>query len=131
MRAILAAVLILGGCATVAGGQRLTQAEWHAVDVNGVPVTGPAALTLRLGEGGQASGNSGCNGFSGAYQFLSEQRIAFGALASTRRACDPAIMEQESRYLSILQSAGGYSVYRDGSLSLIAADGRAIRFRQN
>lgn len=131
MRTMLAAILLLGGCVTTAGGDRLAQGEWHAVNVNGVLVAGPAALTLVLGEGGQASGNSGCNLFSGTYKMMSEQRIAFGPLASTRRACDPAIMEQERAYLSILQSAGGYSLYGNGDASLIAADGRAIRYRRN
>jgi hypothetical protein len=37
--------------------------------------------------------------------------------------------EQERRFLSILEQVQGYSVYGDGSVSLIAPDGRAIRFR--
>jgi heat shock protein HslJ len=44
-------------------------------------------------------------------------------------ACERAIMEQERRFLSILAAARSYSRYGNGSLSIIAPDGRAIRFR--
>jgi hypothetical protein len=37
-------------------------------------------------------------------------------------------MEQEQRFLSILGAANGYSRYSTGALSIIAEDGRAIRF---
>ena len=40
-------------------------------------------------------------------------------------------MDEERRYLSILESAHGYNFYGDGGLSLIADDGRAIRYRRN
>lgn len=128
MRAIIAVVLLLSGCATGVGGQRLTQAEWRAADVNGVPVVAPAP-TLRLDGDGGVSGSTGCNTYSGAYRLMSDQRIAFEGIGGTERACEPALMAQERNYLSILQNARGYSFYRDGGLSLIAPDGRALRFR--
>jgi hypothetical protein len=39
-------------------------------------------------------------------------------------------MDQERRFLSILENVQGYSFYSDGGMSLIAPDGRAIRFRR-
>jgi heat shock protein HslJ len=128
MRAIMVAALLLGGCGTMTGGQQLTEREWRAADLNGAPIAGSAAPTLRL-VAGRVSGSTGCNEFSGAYRMLSDQRIAIEGVERTARACEPAIMQQEKAYLSILENARGYSLYRDGSLSLIAADGRAIRYR--
>jgi heat shock protein HslJ len=130
MRSVLGltTALLLAACATtppnVGGG------EWRAADVNGLPVTGARALTLTLGPDGRASGNAGCNSFSGTYAFRSRDRIDLGPLAVTRMACEPPVMEQEARYLSILEAAETYSRYGDGSLSIIAPDGRAIRFRR-
>ncbi|MDP9414012.1 MAG: META domain-containing protein [Pseudomonadota bacterium] len=117
----------LAGCATVATGGRLG-GEWRAVDINGVPVSGGTPITLRLEDA--ASGNSGCNSYSGAFRLTSRQGIEFGPLAVTRIACGPELMDQERRYLSILRGVSGYSFYSDGSLSLISGDGRAVRLRR-
>lgn len=129
MRALLLAALILTGCAGVATGGRLG-GDWRAVDINGVPVAGGRAITLRLGADGTAAGSSGCNSYSGGYRLSSQQGIEFAALAVTEMACEQAIMEQEGRYLSILRGVTGYSFYSDGSVSLVAADGRAVRLRR-
>jgi heat shock protein HslJ len=127
---ILAAAVALGGCAA-AYDRQLGGAEWRAVDINGAPVLAEAAATLRL-DSGRASGNAGCNRFSGSYELARvQERLRFGPLATTRMACAPAIMEQEQRYLSILEFVRSYNFYGDGSLSLIAPDGRAIRYRRN
>lgn len=124
---MLLLALLLGACATVATGSRLG-GEWRAVDINGIPVSGTRPITLRLEDA--ASGNSGCNSYSGAFRLTSRQGIEFGPLAVTRMACGPELMDQESRYLSILRSVSGYSFYSDGSLSLISEDGRAVRLRR-
>ena len=129
MRILFLAALLLSGCASsVAMGGRLG-GEWQALDINGVPVSGSRPITLRL-EGVQASGNSGCNSYSGPIRLRSREGIEFGPLAVTEMACAPEAMEQESRYLSILRSVQGYSYYSDRGISLIAADGRAVRFRR-
>ena len=122
-------VLCLAACGTP-GVPRLGSGDFVASDVNGVPIAGEKRLTLRLGEDGQASGNSGCNSFTATYQTRSRERIDFGPIASTRMACPPDVMEQEARYLAILDAAESYSVYGNGSLSIIAPDGRAVRFRR-
>jgi heat shock protein HslJ len=127
---ILVAALALSGCAA-AYDRQLGGLEWRAVDINGAPVLAEAAPTLRL-DSGRASGNASCNRFSGSYQLMrGGERLRFGPLAVTRMACAPAIMDQERRYLAIVEFARSYDFYGDGSLSLIAPDGRAIRYRRN
>jgi heat shock protein HslJ len=123
----LLSLLALSACATASLGPGIGGRELIAQDVNGVPVAGPKPLTLRF-EGGRASGSAGCNSFSGSYQ-ASEGRLEFGPLATTRMACTPDIMEQEQRFLAILAATRSISRYGNGSVSLIAPDGRAVRFR--
>jgi heat shock protein HslJ len=127
---ILVAALALSGCAA-AYDRQLGGVEWRAVDINGAPVLADAAPTLRL-DSGRASGNASCNRFSGGYQLVrGGERLRFGPLAVTRMACAPAVMDQERNYLAILEFARSYDFYGDGSLSVIAPDGRAIRYRRN
>lgn len=120
----------LTGCATASQGGRLSGIEWRASDINGVPVIAGSRTTLRLGDDGTASGNAGCNSFSGQYRTMSKMGVRFSGINSTLMACAPEIMDQEKRFLSILNAVEGYSFYSDGGLSLISPDGRAIRFRR-
>jgi heat shock protein HslJ len=124
---LLLSLIALSACATASIGPRFDGRELVAEAVNDAPVAGARPLTLRL-DGGRASGNAGCNSFSGTYK-LSEERLEFGPLATTRMACEPAIMDQEARFLATLAAVRSYSRYGNGSLSLIAPDGRAVRFR--
>jgi heat shock protein HslJ len=103
---------------------------WRASDLNGVPLVPDSLLTLELQGGDRVSGSSGCNSYSGSYRLMNKAGIDFTALVSTRKACAPELMEQERRFLSILESVEGYTFYSDGGLSLISPDGRAIRFRR-
>ena len=126
----LLGLMLLAGCAAGGFEGRWLGAggEWVALDINGVPVLG-AAPTFTLAAG-RASGTGGCNTFSAAYRTQSRERFEVTGLASTRKLCDPAAMDQESRYFSILSSVQGYNFYSNGDMSLIAGDGRAIRFRK-
>ena len=128
MRIIALAALLLGACAAGGSGSRnIRGTEWVAVDVNGVPVQG-GPLTMRLADG-RASGHAGCNSWSAPYDLRSNEGIRFGAIEVTEIACAPELMDQESRFLSVIRLAQGYAHYGSGGFSLIAGDGRAIRFR--
>ncbi|HEX8669387.1 MAG TPA: META domain-containing protein [Allosphingosinicella sp.] len=129
MKAVTMAAFLLAGCTAAGGGSdRIGLGEWVARDINGMPVvSGP--VTFRLEKGGRASGSGGCNSWSAPYDLKAREGIRIGPVTSTRKACEPAVMEQENRYFEILRLAQGYSFYSDRSLSLIAADGRAVRFR--
>ena len=109
---LLVSLLALSACATASLGSRFDGRELVAEAVNDVPATGSA----------------GCNSFSASYK-LDGERLEFGPIASTEMACEPAAMEQERSFLSILAAVRSYSRYGNGSLSIIAPDGRAIRFR--
>ena len=128
MRTIaLAALLLTAACYPRTTTTRPLQGvEWAAIDVNGVPVQG-GPLTMRLADG-RASGHAGCNSWSARYDLRSNEGIRFGPIEATEIACAPELMEQERRFLSVIEFAQGYTHYGSGGFSLVAGDGRAIRF---
>jgi len=62
---------------------------------------------------GRISGSGGCNRFNGSYTTKGNQ-LKIGPLASTFKACEPPIMQQETRFLTGLQAAQRYEVNQDG-----------------
>lgn len=126
---LLGAMLALGACASP-GDMRLGTGEWQAVSVNGAPLAAGSQPTLRLADG-RASGSAGCNSYFASYQTGAREALRFSGVGSTRMACAEPLMDQERRFLNILENASGYSFYRDGDLAIIAADGRVIRFRRS
>ena len=127
---LLALTLLISSCAASMDGRRVSDIDWRASDINGVAVLPNSLVTLRLQGGESVSGNAGCNNFTGQYRLMSKEGIRFSALTTTRKACPPEIMDQERRFLSILEAVEGYSFYSDGGFSLVSPDGRAIRFRR-
>ncbi len=76
-------------------------------------------LTL---EGGKVSGNAGCNNFFGGYT-VKGLSLTFGALASTRKACEPNIMQLENQFLKRLASTKRFSISPDGLRLTLIGDG--------
>jgi uncharacterized lipoprotein YbaY len=94
----------------------ITGAEWKldsfgAVD-NPRPAVADAPATLRFGEDGRLSGNTGCNGVGGQYTATAD-RIEFGALVGTLRACDEPTNQQEREILRALQGTVRYELTAD------------------
>jgi heat shock protein HslJ len=76
----------------------------------------------------QASGSTGCNGFSGSYQ-LSGDSLQFGQLMSTLRACvDPELNRQERVFLDALGATRTWRITGD-TLLLSGEAGPVARFR--
>jgi heat shock protein HslJ len=131
MRAFLLLIsLLLTACAAAPGGRPMSNITWRASDINGVPLVAGSLVTLQLTGGNRVAGSAGCNRYSGSYKWLTRMGIDFDALGTTRMACAADVMDQERRFLSILENVEGYIFYSDGGLSLIAPDGRAVRFRR-
>lgn len=76
-------------------------------------------------EAGQIAGDAGCNSYFGSYS-LDNDSIEFREVGSTMMACSPEIlMEQETAYLSALQTAASYTI-DDDQLQMMNADGEVI-----
>ena len=127
----------LAGCAAVqtAGGEGggeaepLAGTEWTLVSLNGRPPVSRDAPTLAFEEGSRASGNGGCNHFSGPYT-QDGDGLRFGPLVSTRRACvDDAGNRQESAFLGALRTTRSFAVSGD-ELALFAYGREVARLRR-
>lgn len=146
--AALAAVV---GCAAPAAGPpgltptqlaRLQHGEWRVTTVDGQP---PAAeITLRLGADGRLSGQAGCNGYTGSYTIDGDRfqpvavastaagsTLAVGPLASTRKACAPAVMAEEQRFLALLERANGVAMGDGDTLHLLTPPAHRIEARRS
>ncbi|HEX5603105.1 MAG TPA: META domain-containing protein [Pyrinomonadaceae bacterium] len=135
-QSLVMAVLIMSVAAygqtgrSMSTGQRvLTGIEWRLISLGpaGSETTAVAGTTvmLRFAEDNRASGSTGCNSFSGAYQVRGDN-ISFGRLVSTRRAClDQNANEQEQRFLSTLGAANRFRLTR-GRLTILSDRGRTV-----
>ena len=120
--AMLGIAIALAACAgqQAAGGgsapEELGGTSWRLTELYGrSPVLVPGgAPTLDFDAGEpRASGNGGCNQFSGPFT-QNGTSLRFGALVSTRRACaDPAATSQEAAYLRALQASTSFSISGD------------------
>jgi heat shock protein HslJ len=136
MRPMLLAMIVvlpfsLGACGSMAaGGDLATTVEgrvWTAEAIGGKDVGDGTKVTLKI-EGARVSGKAGCNGYGGPVEIHGD-RIKFGAIFSTKMACmGSGVMEQESRYLKLLQGATRGEVRTDGAL-VITAEGGTLEFR--
>ncbi len=96
--------------------------------VNQVPIPG-TALTLYFAPDLNLSGNGGCNTFGGSYA-VDGSSLTIGNLAPTQSSCGEDIDQQESLYLSALQSAASFEL---SGIQLIVRDGggqEVLRFNR-
>jgi heat shock protein HslJ len=70
------------------------------------------------------AGSTACNRYSAPAEWP-DGGLRFGQAAATRRACPPAVMEQEQRFFRVLEDTRGYK--RDAQhLWLLDEGGRAL-----
>lgn len=124
---ILSAVLLATACS--AAPDALVDTRWVAAEVGGTPAVSGTSSTLEFTKDGKASGQGGCNRYSGEAKF-DHTSLQFGPLAATRMACaDPAANGQESRLFAAF--AATHSYRQEGpELVLLDIDGKTlVRFR--
>ena len=122
LAASVVVVLGLSACETpaVPGEIDLTQVDWTAETINGMPVIEPGRVTLSFSEG-RVSGRGGCNLYSGPVEY-GRGAMKVGPLISTKMACMAnGVMQQESAYLTTLQAAVSYSNGGNGRLVIATA----------
>lgn len=103
----------------------LTGTMWYLnsyIDAQGNPWTPGAAypVSLQFSDGGNVTGNSGCNSYSGTYT-MSGNSITISGFAVTLMYCgDPGVMTLEQTYLTVLPMMKVYKISGD---QLILSDG--------
>jgi heat shock protein HslJ len=98
---------------------------WKIEQARAAPLLHKLNARLDFAPDGRLVGNGGCNGITGAYT-LQGNRLALGPLATTRKACNEVLMEQEDRVLSALERAVTARVPPHGLLELLDADGTVL-----
>lgn len=118
--------LLMAQSSAIAGSWRLV-----SMGETTAPTVPPQTTELTTNfEGDRISGSGGCNRFTGSYQTESNT-LSIGALASTRKACEESVMNQESKYLTALQAAQRYEVNNQGELNIFyqtAQESGVLRF---
>ena len=107
----------------------LTGTDWRLVSIGPsgaeMPVVTGTTVTLKFGEAGRASGSTGCNTYSGAYEVRGDN-ISFGRLVTTRRACvDQRANQQEQRFITALEMANRFRL-SSNRLTILSDRGRTV-----
>jgi heat shock protein HslJ len=92
--------------------QTLTGTRWQAEDLDGGGTMHNPQATLEFPQEGGVAGSGGCNRYFGSAD-IDGPRIQMGPLASTRRACAPAVMAQEGRFFGALERARTWQLVAD------------------
>lgn len=100
----------------------LVGGTWVLEDIDGQGVVDNAQSTLEFDTGGKVAGRGGCNRYSGTVD-VKGASIIVGQLISTKMACAPALMDQETKFLSAMQAARTYKMTEENKLVLSDASG--------
>lgn len=92
---------------------------WTVTSIGGDPVLLPSKVTFSIAADYRVGGSGGCNSYF-AEADLTGPPLTFSAVASTRMACDPALMDQEARFFAALGATVGYEL-KGNSLKLVDA----------
>lgn len=76
--------------------------SWTVEYIGERPVIDNSPAYIKFLEEDRVAGNSSCNQFTGTYN-LRAGDLEVSKLASTKKMCPPALMEQEKRFLATLQ----------------------------
>jgi heat shock protein HslJ/uncharacterized lipoprotein YbaY len=103
--------------------------EWVVEDINGKGVIDRSRATLNFGPDGRVSGRSSCNNYTAQYT-LTGEGLTVSKAAGTMMACEPALMQQESLFLDVLQNVRRFDLGPDGALLLRTDDRGTITARR-
>ena len=119
---MIAFLLGMVGCATsmAAPGKSDLIGSWTVEYIGERPVIDRSPAYMTFSVEGRVAGNSSCNQFIGTYE-LHTGSLEFSKLASTKKMCHPALMEQETRFLAALQQVAKAQLVR-GLLALLDAN---------
>jgi heat shock protein HslJ len=130
MAALLATGALCAACADSAEMEpkqpaaSMTDTTWLLEEINGAGVIDGLNSPIEFQADGTVTGVTGCNRMTGKAD-IGPHTIRLGPLATTRRACAPAVMDQEQRYLEALHTARAWEI-ETGLLTLRNGDGVAV-----
>jgi len=133
MKLLLPLFTLLGFCASSFAMETNQQTAtlpggaWQVANFAGQTPLADHSITFEFDNEGNIAGDGSCNRFGGSCK-IDGDKIEVGPLRSTRRACEPDIMQQEHKFLALLGAAATWAMDGD-ELVLTAPKGeiRAIR----
>lgn len=102
--------------------------SWTLTELDGAAPEAGSPATLEFLADGSVAGTTGCNRYFGGFT-ADAASLTFGQMGSTKMACEPALMEQENRYLEVIGRAASYAVAGD-TLTITADDGATLVFQK-
>ena len=106
---------------TIQAPVKLPGSAWQVTSFAGQTPLAEHPITFEFDTEGNIAGDASCNRFGGNCM-IDGNTIKIGPLRSTRRACEPDIMQQEQKFLALLSAATAWSMDGD-DLVLTAPDG--------
>lgn len=130
---LLLSVVPATGCliSRVSTWDRVTGRSWDLVLIEGDAPLPESRITIRLEDPTQLFGESGVNRYFGSYEQVGKDGFRASPIAGTRMAGPPELMEQETRYLELLQRADRvrYRKTDDGvTLEFLAEESALLTF---
>lgn len=98
--------------------------KWLAEDIGGKGVIDYAQSVLEIEESGTVAGSTGCNTMFGQIR-QGAGILKIGPLAVTRKACPPAVMDQERKFVEAINATVDYRSER-GKLILLDAKSEPV-----
>lgn len=114
----------LSGC----GGRPidlLTGRTWVVEQLVDTGLIDRSRITLAFDADGSVAGLASCNRYHAAFELTGES-LSIGPAASTRMACDEALMRQEQRFLGILAGVERFDLDDSGALILHAGQSTLV-----
>lgn len=106
--------------------QLLRGIEWVVEAIDGGGIIEDSRVTIDFRADNRMVGNASCNQFTGGWE-LTGEALDLTRMAATKKACEPALMNQEARFLSLLADTRRFDIGRRGELLLTTPDGALIR----
>lgn len=103
-------------------------ATWLLTDIDGKAVSGDAP-SFRLDDKLRATGFGGCNSFSLALYPIKDQKLAAGAIATTKKTCGKPLDDVERSVLVGIHSLPTWHLESNGDLTIKAQNG-TMHFRR-
>ncbi|TAJ87650.1 MAG: META domain-containing protein [Reyranella sp.] len=100
--------------------------RWLAEDIRSGGVIDNLQSVLEIAADGAVTGSGGCNRMRGQAT-IAGTSLTFGAMITTRMACSPAVMDQESKFLSVLEAVRSFRIDpQQHKLFLLDAAGQTV-----
>jgi len=99
--------------------------RWVVEDLNGRGIIDRPRMTLEFDSDGGVAGLASCNRFTAQYK-LTGERLTIDPAATTRMTCPEALMNQERRFLEILEGVNHFDLETSGALILQGKAGSLV-----